>query len=311
MPTVEYAEVLYPKFGVKAYHDANHFGRNVSIYIIDTGLTNTSESLGSVKNRTVVNSMGSRKTHGSFVASIIAFQRHNGLSGIAPDAQVYLSDVSNSEGTIYTSALIKAIKDATELCVDIISISLGTNVYDQRLEDSIKAAVQKGILVFAASGNCSCRAYEFPSACDDAISVASMDIHRRPSPFNTRNDSVALFAPGQNIMVPGSKSRLSGTSFAVPFASGLAALELSKRRSTNPKATLERQEAITIMRAALGLSCEEHTYANDVCAGLKGGGSFKPPESDGLSWFVILAACSGAIFWYTAQYARMLQVGIK
>jgi subtilisin family serine protease len=197
-----------------------------------------------------------------------------------------LADVS-ANGKIYTSGLIKAIQDATELRVDIISISLGTNVYDQRLEDAVLQATRQGSLVFAAAGNCSCRTYEFPSACDAAISVASMDYLRNPSSFNTRNDAVSVFAPGQAIHVPGALTRLSGTSFAVPFASGLAALELSKRRAADPKATLDRTEAIIVLREALGLDCAKHTYSNDTCTGRFGGGVFQePPGSDGLKWFL-------------------------
>ena len=241
MPTAEYAAMYYKKFGVKAYHDHDFYGQSTSIYIIDMGLTNTEESLRNVKTRTLINPMGRRNTHGSFVASIIgkmgSYAPNGDVPGIAPDAQIYLADVSDSQGAIYTSTLIKAIQDAIDLRVDIISISLGTDVYDQRLENVVNDAAKKNILVFAAAGNCNCRTYEFPAACESAISVASMDSNRRLSVFNTRNDAVAVFAPGQNIKVPGS-SRLSGTSFAVPFASGLAALELSRRRAILPCATI-------------------------------------------------------------------------
>lgn len=297
MPTREYADIIYPEFGVQAFHDAGHWGHRTSIYIIDTGLTNTSDKLSNVSVRTVTNAMGPKNTHGSFVASIVgakASASPDKVPGIAPESQIYLADVSTN-GKIYTSALVKAIHDAIDLQVDIISISLGTNVYDQGLENAVNKAKSKGILVFAASGNCSCRAYEFPGACDAAISVASIDIQRRKSPFNTRNDSVAVFAPGQNIKVPGSKSRLSGTSFAVPFASALAALELSKRRAVDPKAMMTRDETISALRGMLGLTCSEHTYSNDVCTGTFAGGPFVDPNaSQGLLYFIVLAVVSGA-----------------
>ena len=299
MPTREFADTIYPKFGVKAYHDAGHWGHGTSIYIIDTGLTNSSDRIQNVKVRTLTNTMGPKNTHGSFVASIVGSKvsaSPDRVPGIAPEAQIYLADVSSGGSKIYTSQLVKAILDAVDLRVDIISISLGTSVYDQGLENAVKKAKDLGILVFAASGNCSCRAYEFPGACDAAISVASMDLERRKSPFNTRNDSVAIFAPGQNILVPGSKSRLSGTSFAVPFASGLAALELSKRRKLDAKALMTREEAIAALRGTLGLSCAEHTYSNDTCAGRFGGGHFEDPnDPKGLTWFLVLAAMSGSL----------------
>lgn len=323
MPTQEYADVWYPEFGVDDYHRAGIYGAGVSVYIIDTGLAGAALSgLPNVHARTVVNSMVPRAAqHGSFVASILAAPRAaasgaaNGAAsgalrsvpGVAPDAQVYLADVSGPDnGVIYTSYLVKAILDAIDLRVDIISISLGTTVYDQSLENAVKKADALGILVFAASGNCSCRAYEFPSACDAAISVASMDRDRVPSVFNTRNDSVAVFAPGQNISVPGSKQRLSGTSFAVPFASGLAALELSRRRVADKGAKVARGAMVAHLRTTLGLSCTTHSYSNDVCAGRFAGGSFTPSEAaDGarfmMALFVGLAVASAIVFVTTAR----------
>ena len=71
MPTREFADTIYPKFGVKAYHDAGHWGHGTSIYIIDTGLTNSSDRIQNVKVRTLTNTMGPKNTHGSFVASIV------------------------------------------------------------------------------------------------------------------------------------------------------------------------------------------------------------------------------------------------
>lgn len=304
MPTREYSTLIYPNFGVSQFHDDGIFGRAVSIYIIDTGLTNTSEKLADVTVRSVTNPMGRKNTHGSFVTAIVASKAKSNpdmVPGIAPDAQVYLADVSGENGQIYTSSLVKAIRDAIDLQVDIISISLGTNTYDQDLEDVVAEASRRHILVFAAAGNCSCRAYEFPGACDSAISVGSIDLRRTLSPFNTRNDTVALFAPGQNIGVPGSKSRLSGTSFAVPFVSGLAALELSRRRRFDPKATMDRLDAIGTLRALLGLDAGIHTYCKSTGAVQ---GSFRPSENDGLIWLLFLSFFSGILVIYSISLAR-------
>jgi minor extracellular protease Epr len=286
---------------VSQFHQQGIYGRSVSIYIIDTGLSNTAETFADVNVRSVPNPMGRKNTHGSFVAAIVGTKRaRDKVPGIAPESQIYLADVSGSNGIIYTSALVSAIRDAIDLRVDIISISLGTNTYDQKLEDIVAEASRKGILVFAAAGNCSCRAYEFPAACDSAISVGSIDLNRSLSPFNTRNDTVAVFAPGQNIAVPGSKSRLSGTSFAVPFASGLAALELSRRRIHDPKATLSRLDAIGTLRTLLGTD-DSLTYSRTVG---QVQGSFRPDEHDALIWLLLLSFFSGIIFIYSISLAR-------
>lgn len=59
-------------------------------------------------------------------------------------------------------------------------------------------------------------------------------------------------------------SKLSGTSFACPFAAGLAALILSKVRKhdQNPTARIKKTTMIHILRNQdhLGLSCTMHNY---------------------------------------------------
>ena len=296
----KYYESLYAKFGVKAYHDGGHYGKGTSLYLIDVGLTNSKAKNVHMRHVTgpkkpAAPERPTKANHGAFVASIVglhANESSDGISGICPLAQIYAADVASPNGTIYTSSLIAAIRDAIELSVDIISISLGTSVYSQPLENTVKEAMARGILVFAASGNCSCRAYEFPAACDGAISVASMDLDRNPSPFNTRNDSVAIFAPGHNIEVDGTK--LSGTSFAVPFASGLAALEISRRKAVPNGPKLARAEAISVLRSTLGLK-DSHSYSNDIWSS-RGGGSFKEPSlKDHLSVVLVFNVVTGAL----------------
>jgi len=299
MPTEQYTHVWYPKYNIDRYHKDDIRGQNVSVYVIDTGLTNTTETLSNVQERHAKEKSSSTKAHGSFVASILAASPKHGHSGIAPEAKIYLNDVSNASGTIYTSALTKAIHDAVDLSVDIISISLGTTVYDKALENAVKRAIDHDILVFAAAGNCSCRTYEFPAACDHAISVASIDQHGNPSPFNTRNDAVAVFAPGQNIIVPGTKDKLSGTSFATPFASGLVTLELSKRRQHERASTMTRTEAIEFLRSALDLNCERHSYARNVC---EGPALPLANESSGLFAFLLVFLGGAILGLYTTAW---------
>ena len=306
MPTKEYWHDLYPEFGVRAFHDSGVFGRGVSVYIIDTGLDALPKNV-SLRSGPVTRH---REAHGSFVASILAAKVPEfKYSGIAPEAKYYANDVTGPDGIIYTGALTAAILDAVSLGVDIISISLGTNAYDKHLEAAVNKAHNEGILVFAATGNCGCRAYEWPSSCDSAISVASIDKYRNQSPFNTRNDFVSVFAPGQNLLVPNSATRLSGTSFAVPFASGLAALEICRKRlQKGPKYRLTRRETIGSLHAMLGLDCSSHAYSKAVCGPKAPERPYRPLTHDALFWFAILCLLmSLASFWW----AMSLQMASK
>ncbi len=99
--------------------------------------------------------------------------------------------------------------------------------------------------------------------------MASVNSEKAPSIFNTRNDNVSLFAPGENIAVSnpntGAIQRVSGTSFACPFAAAMAALILSTMRAedpTRPNFRVPKATMVQILRNSdhLGLSCAVHNY---------------------------------------------------
>ena len=242
---------LFHEFGVAAYHARGVRGQGVSMMVIDTGHGNG--------------------THGLAVSSIISSE-----DVIAPEAAIDLADVIDPS-SIPIDVVIDAIQRGIELNVDIISISLGTDSAFGPMQDVLQVAHDKGILVFAAAGNSGERGYEFPAAYDRVISVASINSARQPSLFNTRNDAVAVFAPGENIRLSSSTESFSGTSFATPFAAGVAALVLSERRLQGlPR--VSRREMIAILRNQdhLNLNCDDHTFAVDGPSCFTGGPVQKP-----------------------------------
>ena len=293
-----YWDKVLKRFGVYDYQKENFLGQGVSMYIIDTGINQGDSDLHDVRIRSVARPK-SAQVHGSAVTSIIK-------TVIAPKTQIYLADLDTSSGVIYTSSLVGAIQDAVSLNVDIITISLGTNKYDKLLQDAVTQAYDKGILVFAAAGNCSCPDYEFPAACEHAISVGSLSAETlAPSAFNTRNDANVLFAPGENVQIPmrsGFKT-VSGTSFSAPFVAGLAALVLSKKRSGTPGVRMERTDMIELLRDKdhLHLSCNVHNYTKvGACAGIS---VMHTTQSVGVTWTfaligLILAILAGVAGGY-------------
>lgn len=238
---------FYSKFGVKEFHDKKIYGKGVSIYVIDEGFNDTDPNIPGIQPISDLadfeaidfgdNGAGTSLSHGGLVGGLLGASRKNGagIIGVSPDAKLYIADVDDTQGAIFISKVVQAIDDAVGRGVDIINLSLGTAFSSSSLNQAVQRAVNAGIVVIASAGNSGSSIYEYPAAFDGVISVASVNYDRQPSSFNTRNDKVAIFAPGENYPLPSPVSeqtivRVDGTSFSSPFVAGLTALYIQKER---------------------------------------------------------------------------------
>jgi subtilisin family serine protease len=163
--------------------------------------------------------------HGTMVAGI--------LHKTAPNANLYSYKVLNefSEGSV--SDTITAIEMAIKDGVDILSLSLGVQreldepcVYDI-LEEAIKKASDKGVMILAASGNNISHEVYFPGCFDNAIAISSINNNKKPSSFMSIGPEIEFAMPGENIYSTFLNEDYftdSGTSYATPFASSIFAL---------------------------------------------------------------------------------------
>lgn len=186
--------------------------------------------------------------HGTHVAGTIAAIAGNqvGVAGVAPKARLLVGKVLDDSGRGSSRNIAKGIDWAVKHGASIISMSLGGPQSDPFTEGAIREANRAGVFVICAAGNDGRPdSVNWPARHPGAIAVSAVDRNGRLASFSSRGEEVDIAAPGQDITscYPGNRyAKLSGTSMATPYVSGVVALTLSKHRQQGgqtPLATVD------------------------------------------------------------------------
>ncbi len=185
---------------------------------------------------------GSAAQHGTHVASIIFGQHDGQIKGIAPQCSGLIVPVFNDSGNGSIAPctqidLARAIMQAVEHGAHIINISGGqlvsTGEPQPILADAIRTCTTNNILIVAAAGNDGCNCLHVPAASPSVLAVGAMNSQGLPhesSNWGSAYQIQGILAPGENILgaVPSDGvATNSGTSYATPIVSGVAALLMS------------------------------------------------------------------------------------
>lgn len=158
--------------------------------------------------------------HGTHVAGIVHL--------VAPDAQIMPLRVLDDEGRGNMFVIVEAILYAAEHGADIINLSLGTAHKSEFVEDILKQVAQQyDIVIIAAAGNLNNRVEQFPASESRVLAVTSTGQTDQKSDFANFGEWVDITAPGESIYSTYPSNGYawwSGTSMAVPFVTGEAAL---------------------------------------------------------------------------------------
>ncbi len=211
---------------------ATTVGKEISVAILDTGVDiNHPDLAGKVPYNVQLDPSDQIDLigHGTQVAGIIAANTNNykGIAGIAWNAKIIPIGVTHEDGEASTSTVISALEKAYETGAKIVQISLGTNKYSKFLEDAIKAAQNRGLLIVSTAGNSGINELRYPAAFDGVIGVGAVDRRNKIESYSTIGNHVTLVAPGSSIFTTSPDSNyiaVSGTSFAAPQVTGAAAL---------------------------------------------------------------------------------------
>lgn len=221
-------------------------GKGVKIAILDTGATDPAHvdlqgAYVACRNFTSdkPDSFIDRDSHGTAVAGVIGARDNDfGVIGIAPECSLYSAKVLRDDGTGDERFVIDAIDWAIEMGVDIINMSFGTRKQPTRaLQEAIRKAYINNITLFAASGNVgengNIDTIDWPAKYPEVISVGAINRDQLRSTFSSVGQRIDLLAPGEDIITTSLNNdyaTFSGTSFACPFAVGVAALCIASHR---------------------------------------------------------------------------------
>jgi hypothetical protein len=230
-------------------------GPGVPLTVIDTGVDLTHPEFSGRPDTIAFNAQRVTDSeddfHGTAVASVAAAPANGiGLLGVYPQIALRVWDADLS-GRLTDGELIRAIDTASRAGVGVMNLSLGSTDFDPALQQIIYAAIRRGSLIVAASGNSreEGNPTNFPANMSHVLTVAATDANDQAAAFSSSSAGVDLAAPGVDIpaAIPtlfGSTgyAAVDGTSFSAPIVAGAAAWVWTVRSD------LDNTELFDIMR---------------------------------------------------------------
>src|SRR5262249_18525219 len=154
--------------------------------------------------------------HGTHVAGVV--------SVVAPDAQLLIVRVLDSEGRGSMMNVARGIRWAVANGARVINLSLGGLTRSEAVELALTEASTAGVACIAAAGNeAGPIPAEYPATSHYATAVAAIDASDILAPFSSYGDFVDICAPGVSVRssyINAGYALWSGTSMSAPWVSG-------------------------------------------------------------------------------------------
>jgi len=219
--------------------DVSNRGAGVTVGVLDTGRYDHTDLAEPVFSYNFSSSRDDldRQGHSTHVCGTIAMlENGKGGIGVSPRANVGICKVLGDDGSGDNRGITKGVYKCIDHQVDIISMSLGGG-FDPGLSQALLDAVNAGIFVICAAGNDGKRGnsntINYPARLAHTIAIASYNRDGKISDYSSRGPQIDAAFPGEDILstwIGNKYRRISGTSMATPFCSGLVALMISAHK---------------------------------------------------------------------------------
>ncbi len=227
------------------------------VAVIDTGVQSTHEDLASIWRP----SPGSTdpQGHGTHVAGLVGASTNNmkGISSFNWDDQfieIVGYQALGRDGGGSQEDIAQSIIDAVRDGAQVLNLSLGGDGTSHTINEAVKYAIDRGVIVVVAAGNENQNATNVtPANAPGVIVVAAHDNQNRKASFSNTVTNLAypLAAPGVDILsaYPGNTyNRLDGTSMAAPIIAGV----IGVMRAIDPKITAKEAWEIIVQTGTKG-----------------------------------------------------------
>lgn len=232
---------------VLAINDNRHNSNKVKIGLIDSQInaTHIVFKQASLQQKSFVEKgLIEPSEHGTAIASVLVGSSDH-YQGLLPNAKLYAASVFYNTPTIKQGASVKSLLFALDWLasqkVSTINMSLA-GPENALLKYAIDSVIAQGISVIAAVGNNGPKAAPlYPAAYKNVIAVTAVNREMQAYFKSNRGPHIDFSAPGVNILHASDNNQFessSGTSFAAPFVSALAAYIHSAFPKKNIYATI-------------------------------------------------------------------------
>jgi subtilisin family serine protease/regulation of enolase protein 1 (concanavalin A-like superfamily) len=240
--------------------------------IIDTGVEQDHPDINQVAGTDVTSDASTTgdpvnqfDNHGTPVAGCVSATINNnvGIAGVAPgtrSASARTMIATNAQGSWSSSASwsVDALDWATSINARVTNNSNAYGFTSAAVETSYTNTRNAGMVHFASAGNDASNALSYPSSLATVNAVSAVNRNGNLAGFSNFNTGMSVSAPGAAVLstdrtgndgyAAGDYASVNGTSFASPYAAGVAALVLS----VDPSLTAAEVEDI-LQQTALDL----------------------------------------------------------